>query len=76
MGKTKKSKRFIADKVRSSRNNKERTINPFDLRVNKQKQNILGRNHKTKGQIGNPGQARTKANKLVSFSSSVFELIT
>jgi hypothetical protein len=56
----------FADKVRNAKVSKDKKLNPFDLRINKQKTNVLGRNHNLKGQVGNPSQARTKAYKEVS----------
>ena len=65
MGKTKKNKKQIADKVRASKSAKEKKLNPFELRINKQKHSVLGRNQNIRGQVGNPGQSRAKANKQV-----------
>lgn len=55
----------MADKVRTSKSAKEKRLNPFELRINKQKHDVLGRTQNIRGQVGNPGQSRTKANKKV-----------
>ena len=51
----------IANKKRSKQPDR---LNPFDIRVTKQKHKILGR--KTKNDVGKPGIARTKAIQKVN----------
>nr|XP_039258830.1 nucleolar protein 14-like [Styela clava] len=63
MGKPKKG---IADKVRKAKQAKKKNVfkvhsNPFEVKINKQKHNIMGR--KTKHDRGLPGVSRSKANK-------------
>ncbi|KAK7493223.1 hypothetical protein BaRGS_00015560 [Batillaria attramentaria] len=60
----KKNKKQLADKVRASKvKEKERKPNPFELKINRQKHVVLGRNQNIRGQVGKPGQSRSKAMK-------------
>ncbi|XP_033104481.1 nucleolar protein 14-like [Anneissia japonica] len=56
----KKNKRSTADKVRRDKKSTEKKINPFEVRINRQKHVILGR--KSKHDKGFPGISRSKAN--------------
>nr|CAB3264402.1 nucleolar protein 14-like [Phallusia mammillata] len=63
-----KKKKGLADKVRQSKLNKKSSHtldkvrnNPFEIKINKQKHNIIGR--KTKHDRGLPGVSKSKANK-------------
>nr|XP_002128116.1 nucleolar protein 14-like [Ciona intestinalis] len=63
-----KQKKGLSDKVRKSKQQKKSSNtldkvrkNPFEIKINKQKHNILGR--KTKNDRGLPGVSRSKANK-------------
>ena len=65
MGKPKKG---ISDRVRKAKHSKAKNTfniksNPFEVKINKQKHNILGR--KSKHDRGLPGVSRSKANKKV-----------
>ncbi|XP_043918855.1 nucleolar protein 14 isoform X1 [Protopterus annectens] len=60
MGKTQKKKN-LSDKVRKTKTSTEVKNNPFEVKINKQKFNILGR--KTKHDRGLPGVSRSKAIK-------------
>lgn len=63
----KKHKKQLADKVRTSKiKGKEHKLNPFELKINRQKHVVLGRNQNIRGQVGKPGQSRSKAMKRVS----------
>ncbi|KAL8593217.1 hypothetical protein ACOMHN_009872 [Nucella lapillus] len=64
MGKTSKKRKNLADKIHKSRSAKpSKKPSVFDLHINKQKHNILGRNNAIRGEVGNPLQSRTKAIK-------------
>ncbi|XP_054468409.1 nucleolar protein 14 [Anoplopoma fimbria] len=58
MGKVPK-KRSMADKVRKTKTSTEIKNNPFEVKINRKKFDILGR--KTKHDVGLPGVARSKA---------------
>lgn len=61
---SKKKNKPKADQVRQKRKGQVKKQNPFEIKVNKQKHNVLGR--KTgKFERGNPGVARSKATKKV-----------
>lgn len=63
MGKKKNN----ADKVRNRTSaSKEKKLNPFEFKINRQKHFVVGRNNHNTGQVGKPGQSRSKANKRVS----------
>ncbi|XP_071947944.1 nucleolar protein 14-like [Antedon mediterranea] len=57
----KKNRKSTSDKVRRDKKSTEKKINPFEIRINRQKHNILGR--KSKHDKGFPGISRSKANK-------------
>ncbi|XP_025095317.1 nucleolar protein 14-like isoform X2 [Pomacea canaliculata] len=60
MGKKKNN----ADKVRNRTSaSKEKKLNPFEFKINRQKHFVVGRNNHNTGQVGKPGQSRSKANK-------------
>lgn len=58
MGKVPK-KRSIADKVRKAKTSTEIKNNPFEVKINRKKFDILGR--KSKHDVGLPGVSRSKA---------------
>lgn len=58
MGKPPK-KRSLADKVRKTKTSSEIKNNPFEVKINRKKFDILGR--KTKHDVGLPGVSRSKA---------------
>lgn len=58
MGKPPK-KRSISDKVRKAKTTKEIKNNPFEVKVNRKKFDVLGR--KSKHDVGLPGVSRSKA---------------
>ncbi|XP_040915211.1 nucleolar protein 14 isoform X2 [Toxotes jaculatrix] len=58
MGKAPK-KRSLADKVRKTKASTEIKNNPFEVKINKKKFDVLGR--KTKHDVGLPGVSRSKA---------------
>ncbi|XP_071170324.1 nucleolar protein 14-like isoform X2 [Mytilus edulis] len=60
MGKQKKKN--ISDKVRNKRKESERKINPFEVKINRQKHDVLGRKI-SKHDRGMPGLSRSKAIK-------------
>lgn len=62
MGKQKKKN--ISDKVRNKRKESERKINPFEVKINRQKHDVLGRKI-SKHDRGMPGLSRSKAIKKV-----------
>ncbi|XP_052770392.1 nucleolar protein 14-like isoform X2 [Mya arenaria] len=58
----KKKSKPSADQVRKKRSQEVKKLNPFEVKINKQKHDILGR--KTgKFEMGMPGVARSRANK-------------
>ncbi|XP_062269094.1 nucleolar protein 14 [Platichthys flesus] len=59
MGKVPK-KRSLADKVRKTKTSIEIKNNPFEVKINRKKFDVLGR--KTKHDVGLPGVSRSKAN--------------
>jgi len=62
---SKKKNKPNADKVRQKRGGQVKKQNPFEIKVNKQKHDVLGR--KTgKSERGNPGVSRAKASKKVN----------
>lgn len=58
MGKPTK-KRSVADKVRKTKTSTEIKNNPFEVKINRKKFDILGR--KVKHDVGLPGVSRSKA---------------
>lgn len=58
MGKPPK-KRSVADKVRKAKTSTEIKNNPFEVKINRKKFDVLGR--KVKHDIGLPGVSRSKA---------------
>lgn len=68
MGKVPKKKN-LADKVRKAKTSTEIKNNPFEVKINRKKFDVLGR--KTKHDVGLPGVSRSKAiNKVRQLSSS------
>lgn len=63
MGKQKKKN--IADNVRNKRKESQRKINPFEVKINRQKHDVLGRKI-SKHDRGMPGLSRSKAIKKVN----------
>ncbi|XP_070540572.1 nucleolar protein 14-like [Ptychodera flava] len=61
MGKSKKNRRGLSEKVRLTKAKQEKKMNPFEIRINKEKYSVLGR--KTKHDKGVPGVSRSKAMK-------------
>ena len=61
MGKAKK--RGMAEKVRNKKKTTTEKVNPFEVKFNRQKHNVLGR--KVKHDKGKPGVSRSKAIKKV-----------
>lgn len=62
-----KKKKQLADKIRVNRNKKKEapnTVNPFEVKINHQKHNVLGRKI-SKHDKGMPGLSRSKATKRV-----------
>ncbi|XP_071371803.1 nucleolar protein 14 [Centroberyx affinis] len=59
MGKAPKKKKSLADKVRKTKTSTEIKNNPFEVKINKKKFEVLGR--KTKHDVGLPGVSRSKA---------------
>lgn len=66
MGKAPK-KRSLADKVRKTKTSTEIKNNPFEVKINRKKFDVLGR--KTKHDVGLPGVSRSKAINKVCFYS-------
>lgn len=58
MGKAPK-KRSLSDKVRKTKTSTEIKNNPFEVKINRKKFDVLGR--KTKHDVGLPGVSRSKA---------------
>lgn len=58
MGKAPK-KRSLADKVRKTKTSTEIKNNPFEVKINRKKFEVLGR--KSKHDVGLPGVSRSKA---------------
>lgn len=66
MGKVPKKKN-LADKVRKAKTSTEIKNNPFEVKINRKKFDVLGR--KTKHDVGLPGVSRSKAiNKVRQLS--------
>lgn len=63
MAKTKNKKKRLSDVV-NKKSSDDRRLNPFEVQVNRQKHNVLGR--KMKQDKGLPGIARAKAIKKVT----------
>lgn len=57
-----KKKKQVADKVRSKKKETNKKINPFEVKINRQKQEVLGRKI-SKHDKGMPGLSRSKAIK-------------
>ena len=60
MAKTKKNKKGLSEKVRGNKKSTSKPINPFEVKINKQKHKVLGRKM-TKFDKGRPGLSRSKA---------------
>lgn len=65
MGKAPK-KRSLADKVRKTKTSSEIKNNPFEVKINRKKFDVLGR--KSKHDVGLPGVSRSKAVNKVRHS--------
>ena len=63
MAKHNKKKKQVSDKVRAKKKEMEKKINPFEVKINRQKHHVLGR--KSKSDKGMPGVSRSKAIKKV-----------
>ncbi|KAJ8402380.1 hypothetical protein AAFF_G00368690 [Aldrovandia affinis] len=61
MGKPQKKKKNLADKVHRTKTTTEIKNNPFEVKINRKKFEVLGR--KTKNDVGLPGVSRSKANQ-------------
>lgn len=59
MGKAPKKKKSLADKVRKTKTSTEIKNNPFEVKINRKKFDVLGR--KSKHDVGLPGVSRSKA---------------
>ncbi|KAJ3605299.1 hypothetical protein NHX12_027348 [Muraenolepis orangiensis] len=59
MGKPAPKKRSVADKVRKTKTSADIKNNPFEVKINRKKFEVLGR--KTKHDVGLPGVSRSKA---------------
>jgi nucleolar protein 14 len=57
--KNKTKKKRLSEKVVKTDSQKQKVLNPFEVHVNRQKYEVLGR--KTKNDTGLPGVARAKA---------------
>lgn len=73
MGKPPK-KRNLSDKVRKAKTTKEIKNNPFEVKINRKKFDVLGR--KTKHDVGLPGVSRSKAITKVRGSLDDVRLLT
>lgn len=69
MGKPPKKKN-LADKVRKTKTSTEIKNNPFEVKINRKKFDILGR--KSKHDVGLPGVSRSKAINKVGGCNEVF----
>jgi nucleolar protein 14 len=54
-----KKKKNIADQTRNKKKESEKKINPFEIKVNRQKQTVMGRKI-SKHDRGMPGVSRSK----------------
>ena len=59
-----KNKKHVADKVRAKKKEMEKKINPFEVKINRQKHQVLGK-RVAKSDKGMPGVSRSKAIKKV-----------
>lgn len=64
----KAKKRGLSDKVRNKKNHTTEKVNPFEVKFNRQKHNVLGRKI-SKHDKGMPGLSRSKAIKKVRYHS-------
>ncbi len=64
MAKTKNKKKVVSDKVRGKKKETATKINPFEVKVNRQKHHVLGKKV-TKFDKGMPGVSKSKAIKKV-----------
>ena len=69
MAKHNKKKKQVSDKVRAKKKEMEKKINPFEVKINRQKHHVLGK--KSKSDKGMPGVSRSKAIKKVRNNESV-----
>jgi nucleolar protein 14 len=72
--KNKAKKKRMSDRVVKADSQKKKTLNPFEVHVNRQKYEVLGR--KTKNDTGLPGVARAKAITKVTVYLFVVYLTT
>lgn len=70
MGKPPK-KRNLADKVRKTKTSTEIKNNPFEVKINRKKFDVLGR--KSKHDIGLPGVSRSKAITKVKYLYNIMQ---
>ncbi len=64
-------KKGLAEKVRSKKKGIEKKVNPFEVKINKQKHEVLGRKM-AKHDKGMPGISRSKAVKKVSLPIELY----
>lgn len=60
-----KKKKNLADKTRNKKREPEKKINPFEIKINRQKQKVMGRKI-SKHDRGMPGVSRSKGIQKVS----------
>lgn len=63
-----KKKKNLADKTRNKKRDPEKKVNPFEIKVNRQKQKVMGRKV-SKHDRGMPGLSRSKGIQKVRFLS-------
>ena len=66
--KNKNKKKQVSDKVRAKKRESDKKVNPFEVKINKQKHQVLGKRI-TKSDKGMPGISRSKAIKKVYYLS-------
>ena len=69
MAKHNKKKKQVSDKVRAKKKEVEKKINPFEVKINRQKHHVLGK--KSKSDKGMPGVSRSKAIKKVKNNNCI-----
>lgn len=60
-----KKKKNLADKTRNKKRDPEKKVNPFEIKINRQKQKVMGRKV-SKHDRGMPGLSRSKGIQKVS----------
>jgi nucleolar protein 14 len=72
--KNKAKKKRLSDRAVKTDSQKKKVLNPFEVHVNRQKYEVLGR--KTKNDTGLPGVARAKAiTKVISFCRLFYDFV-